>query len=233
MEKPKVISIGFEGPNRSGKGTQIELLAGQFEKAEIPYLVVRGDGSRLNQGKDKGDPISEWWSKIMPSLRDPSNQDSDLWNNSSARLARELVVFRDRILPNIAWKNNKPVAVLLIDRTLLSRTMVPRSQGEKDIPNNLYPKDSKIDVNKICPDLIFNIIADKKTLLSRLDENDPKYEFRKKLILDKYNWYLDAHKYIPNELQDRIIQIDGTSDPNTINNSIIAIINNKFPELKQ
>jgi len=69
--------------------------------------------------------------------------------------------------------------------------------------------------------------------LSRLDENDPKYEFRKKLILEKYDWYLDAHKYIPDELQDRIIQIDGTSDPNTINNSIIDIINNKFPELKK
>jgi len=32
MEKPKVISIGFEGPNRSGKGTQIELFSNQLEK---------------------------------------------------------------------------------------------------------------------------------------------------------------------------------------------------------
>lgn len=233
MEKPKIISIGFEGPNRAGKGTQIELFSNQLEKMNIPYLVVRGDGSRPNQGEHKGDPISEWWSKTMPLLKNPENKDSNLWNDSSARLARELIVFRDRVLPNIAEQNNKPLAVLLVDRTLLSRTMVPRSQGEKDIPNNLYPKDSKIDVNKICPDLIFNIIVDKETLLSRLDENDPKYEFRKKLILEKYDWYLDAHKYIPNELQDRIIQIDGTSDPNTINDSIIDIINNKFPELRK
>lgn len=233
MEKPKVISIGFEGPNRSGKGTQIELFSNQLEEMGIPYLVVRGDGSRPNQGDHKGDPISEWWTKTMPLLKNPENKDSDLWNDSSARLARELVVFRDRVLPNIAEQSNKPVAVLLVDRTLLSRTMVPRSQGEKDITNNLYPKDSKIDVNKICPDLIFNIIVDKDTLLSRLDGNDPKYEFRKKLILEKYDWYLDAHKYIPNELQDRIIQIDGTSDPMAINDSIINIINNKFPELKK
>jgi len=199
----------------------------------IPYLVVRGDGSRPNQGEHKGDPISEWWTKTMPLLKNPENKDSDLWNDSSVRLARELVVFRDRVLPNMAEQSNKPVAVLLVDRTLLSRTMVPRSQGEKDITNNLCPKDSKIDVNKICPDLIFNIIVDKDTLLSRLDENDSKYEFRKKLILEKYDWYLGAHKYIPNELQDRIIQIDGTSDPNTINDSIINIINNKFSELKK
>ena len=111
--------------------------------------------------------------------------------------------------------------------------MVPRSQGGEDIPNNLYPKDSRVDINRICPDLIFNIIVDKETLLARLDKSDPKYEFRKNLILEKYDWYLDAHRYIPNDLQDRIIQIDGSSDPATINNLIIEIINNKFPELKK
>ena len=114
MEKPNVISIGFEGSNRSGKGTQIELFSSHLEKMDIPYLVVRGDGSRPNQGKHIGDPISEWWSKILPLLKSPENKDSDLWNYSSARLARELVVFRDRVLPNIAEHNNKPVAVLLV-----------------------------------------------------------------------------------------------------------------------
>ncbi len=233
MEKPKVISIGFDGPNRAGKGTQIELLSNRLEQIGVPFLVVRGDGSRPNQGEHIGDPISEWWSKTMPILKKPEHKDGELWNESSARLARELIVFRHRILPNIAAKNNKPVAVLLVDRTILSRTIVPRSQGKADIPNNLYPTDSKIDVNKVCPDLIFNITVDKETLLSRLDENDPKYEFRKNLILEKYDWYLDAHQYIPEELQDRIIQIDGTSDPDTINDLITNLINEKFPELKK
>lgn len=235
MEKPKIISIGFDGPHRAGKGTQIELFSNQLKEMDIPYLVVRGDGSRPNQGEHKGDPISEWWSKTTPLLRDPNNKDSDLWNISSARLARELIVFRDRVLPKIAEQNNKPVAVLLVDRTLLSRTVIPRSQEKKDISNNLYLKESKIDVNKICPDLIFNILVDKDTLLSRLEleKNDSKYEFRKKLILEKYDLYLDAHKYIPNELQDRVIQIDGSSNPITVNNSILENINNKFPELKK
>lgn len=233
MEKPKVISIGFEGSHRAGKGTQIELFSNQLEKMGIPYLVVRGDGSRPNEGKHTGDPISEWWSKTMPLLKNPENKDGELWNISSARLARELVVFKDRVLPQMAEKNNKPVAVLLVGRTLLSRTMTPRSQGEQDIANNLYSKDSKIDINNVCPDLIFNILVDKDTLLARLDKNDPKYEFRRNLILEKYDWYLDAHKYIPTDLQDRVIQIDGTSEPETLNNSIVEIINSKFPELKK
>lgn len=233
MEKPTIISIGFEGPNRSGKGTQIELISNQLKEKGIPYLVVRGDGSRPNQGEHKGDPISEWWSKVIPLLKNPENKDSDLWNISSSRLARELIVFRDRILPNIAKENESPVAVLLIDRTLLSRTMVPRSQGTKDIANNLYPKNSKFTSVEVCPDVIFNIVVDKETLLNRLDINDPKYEFRKKLILEKYFWYLNAHEYIPEELRDRVIQIDGSSDPNKINIEISKVINNKFPELEK
>ena len=232
MKESKIISLGFEGSNRAGKGTQIEILSNKLKEMNIPYLTIRGDGSRPNEGKHKGDPISDWWSKTIPLLKEKVNKDGELWNISSTRLARELLVFKNRVLPKMATENNKPVAVLLIDRTLLSRTMVPRSQKIVDIKNNLYPKDSKFNLEDVCPDIIFNILVDKDTLLSRLDHNDPKYEFRKNLILEKYDWYLDAHKYIPTELQNRVIQIDGSSDPETVNKSIIEIINNKFPELK-
>lgn len=231
MKESKVISLGFEGPNRAGKGTQIELMESKLRELEIPYLVVRGDGSRPNEGSHEGDPISEWWTEILPRLKDPANKDSDLWNISSMRLARELVVFRDRVLPKIAEKNKKPLAVLLVDRTLLSRTMVPRSQGVFDIPKNLYPPNSKFEVQDICPDIIFNIIVGKKDLLERLDPNDPKYEFRKKLILEKYSWYLDAHKYLPHDLQDRVVPVDGTLTSREVHESIVNMINKKFPDL--
>lgn len=50
MEKPKIFSLGFEGAHRSGKGTQIELLSRSLEDKRIPFLIVRGDGSRPNKG---------------------------------------------------------------------------------------------------------------------------------------------------------------------------------------
>jgi len=231
MKESRVISVGFEGPNRAGKGTQIELLTNKLNELGIPNLTIRGDGSRPNEGGHLGDPISEWWSKTLPALRDPQNKDGELWNISSARLARELIIFRDRILPAMAEKNDKPVAVLLIDRSLLSRTMVPRSQGVVDISNNLYPNDMKFKAQDVSPEIIFNIIVGRNDLLSRLDAEDPKYEFRKKLILEKYAWYLDAHRYLPTDLQDRVVLIDGTLTPEEVHASIVSILNEKFPGL--
>lgn len=232
MKESKVISVGFEGPNRSGKGTQIELLVKKLDKINVPYLVVRGDGSRPNEGTHNGDPISDWWAKTLPLLKDPSNKDGELWNISSARLARELMVFKNRVLPRMAEENHKPVAVLLVDRTLLSRTMVPRSQGASNIAEKLYPNNSKFSASDVCPDIIFNITVDKDTLLGRLDRSDPKYEFRKNLILEKYDWYLDAHEYLPEDLRGRIVPIDGTRTPEEVHHSILEALSDKLPELK-
>lgn len=94
MEKPNIISVGFEGPHRSGKGTQIELLSRTLEEKGIPFLVIRGDGSRPNEGIHLGDPVSEWWSFALPELK-KENPNLEDWNKSSYHLARELLVFRD------------------------------------------------------------------------------------------------------------------------------------------
>ena len=52
-----IISIGFEGPNRVGKGTQISFLAQYLSFHEVPFLIIRGDGSRPMSGL-AGDPFS-------------------------------------------------------------------------------------------------------------------------------------------------------------------------------
>ncbi len=231
MNKPKIISIGFDGPNRSGKGTQIALLSEWFDAKKIPYIVVRGDGSRPNEGKSFGDPQSDWWTKIIPSLRDPKNKDSDLWNQSSEKLAHELIVFRDKTLPEMAQKNHKSIAVLLVDRTLLSRTIVPRSQNRDSTCLELYSSESGISPEDVCPDIIFHIQVPQETLLSRLDKDDPKYDFRKNLILEKYDLYKDAHIYLPEKLSRRIVCVDGSSAPDIIHKNLLNILSNKFPEL--
>lgn len=59
MDKARIISLGFEGSHRSGKGTQIEIIAERLKEIDLPFLVVRGDGSRPNKGNDPGDPYSK------------------------------------------------------------------------------------------------------------------------------------------------------------------------------
>ena len=42
--KVEIISIGFDGPNRVGKGTQGALMRRYLAEHNIPALIIRGDG---------------------------------------------------------------------------------------------------------------------------------------------------------------------------------------------
>ena len=236
MKSPEIFSIGFEGSHRSGKETQIELIKEKLEKLQIPFIIVRGAGSRPNEGKYTGDPISEWWTKKLPLLRREGASIED-WKDSSYRLVRELMVFRDRILPHILKESGSNIAFLLVDRSILSETMISRENRNENGEINLYPDSAKmkgkiITAETVCPDILFNFIADKEILLSRLDKNDPKYEFRKRLIEQKADWYKNAKDYIPEDLRDRIIDIDASKTPQEIHNEIMKFLSEKIPDLK-
>ncbi len=234
MERPKIFSLGFEGSHRSGKGTQIELLSKNLEYRDIPFLIVRGDGSRQNEGVHPGDPVSQWWTDFLPELTKEDARLED-WNQSSYRLARELIVFRDRVLPAICEQANSNVAVLLVDRSIISRTMIPRELNPGLSEYDLYPADltgnKKITTEKVCPDIIFNLVADADILLSRLDSQDPKYIIRKKNIKNKADWYKDAEQFIPESVRGRVVEIDASAEPEHIQRAIQSILIERIPDL--
>jgi thymidylate kinase len=169
---------------------------------------------------------------MLTRLRAGSSNPQD-WDISSYRLARELVFFRDRILPEMAMASGSSIACLLVDRSVLSRTMVPRELGLEPVEDHLYPDEAKtghsaVDTEKVCPDIIFNLIASKEVLLSRLDPNDPKYEFRRRLIIEKCDWYKNAIEFIPEPLRNRVVEIDSAKTPTEIHSEVCAILNAKF-----
>jgi len=231
---PKVVTVGFEGPNRVGKSTQCEMLQGYLESKGIPAVIVRGDGSRSGLGKELGDPESESWQTIDSSLR---NEETDLeeWNRSSYRIARELLIWRDRVLPNFVKELDAQTGVLLIDRSVLARTLVPREMGT---PNRLYDEEMRpinettgmkkgrtINTEDVMPDIIVQFYAPKQTLLERLgNEQDEKSQLRRRLLEERYDWYLDAHNYLPPELTDRIVRIEATQDPSQIHENVLKVL---------
>lgn len=185
------------------------------------------------KGGHLGDPVSQWWADFLPELTKEDTKLED-WNQSSYRLARELVVFRDRILPRICQETSSELAVLLIDRSIISRTMIPRELNPNLTEYDLYPpSDVKggISTEKVCPDIVFNFIADTEILLSRLDLEDPKYAIRKRNIENKATWYKEAVQFIPENLRDRIINIDASASPEYIKRAIQDILIDKIPEL--
>lgn len=235
MKHPKVVTIGLDGPNRVGKGTQCQMLNDWFDSHNLSSLIVRGAGSRTGLGNQPGDPISPWWQEVNQWLRTPQATPQD-WDITSARLARELIVWRDRVLPNCAKQMDSPIAILIIDRTLISRTMTLRARQATEIANNLYPAKAfgrrrPITAEMVCPDIIFNLTAPVSYLLARLSPSDPKYAFRKNLIDSTAAWFFDAADYIPVQLQKRVVHVDGSMPVDTVFQEIKSALQTRFPEI--
>lgn len=235
MEKNINIStIGYEGANRTGKGTQIALMSELLCANMIPHVVLRGDGSRNGDGTVPGDPYSEWWLSMNPKLRDP-NEPKELWNTSSYRLARELIVWRERIMPNILKELGLDFGLILIDRSALSRTLVPREITPDILPSeiDLYQdrmretsasgqyKGKEVKLADVVPDIIFEFTVPKEILLQRFDDSDPKNTFRRWLVEERYDWYMNASSYIPEEHRSRIIRLDANRPPSEIFSDVL------------
>jgi len=78
----EIISIGFDGPNRVGKGTQCVLMQRCLAAHNIPALIIRGDGSRTGTGDGPGNPESAWWRAVNQWLHHPETS-GKYWNVSS------------------------------------------------------------------------------------------------------------------------------------------------------
>ncbi len=222
----KIDVIGFEGPNRVGKGTQIERLRQHLEGRGLPCIVLRGNGSRPATGEHIGDPQSSWWSMANRSLRTTANL--SLWQESSNRLAREFIVWRDFRFPKLLKQGGLERGLILVDRTILSQFMILRETGVTDW-GRLYPETARagrrqITGDLICPDIVLNLVAPKEVLLSRLDRGDPKYDFRRLLIETKYNWYLEAIAMLPGHIQERVSLVKGDEPIEAVFGNILDIL---------
>jgi len=235
--KVETISVGFEGPNRVGKGTQCALLRDWLAERAVPSLIVRGDGSRTGSGECPEDPPSSWWQAVNRRLHEmPVNYEE--WNRAAYRLARELVVWRDRVLPRLVRAQGRRLGVLLVDRSLLSRTMILRAMGATDVAGTLYAerfrtKGRRISPDLVCPDLIVNLTAPRQVLASRLDPGDPKFEFRKRLIAETCDWFGDAVAYIPRHLRSRVVEVDASDEAERVFRRVVSLLQTHFESLRR
>lgn len=228
-EKIPIKTIGFEGLHRSGKGTQIDLLKKHIEDIGIPCVTIRGGGSRTNTGIEIGDKYSAWWQNHLVKLKSSGVIKED-WIEGSRRLAREVILFRNKFLPELAAELGSDRAVLLIDRSILSHMAMLDSSdlnqidisavyGERDVNNRKLPITADV-----FPDIIFYLKASPETLYSRLDANDPKYQFRKKNIDENTTSFDESIRILPIELKKKIIEIDANRSVDEVSAEISNIV---------
>lgn len=224
-----ISTIGFEGEHRSGKGTQIEKLKDELEEQGVAVLVVKGDGRRPTEDNYPVKLDEEIWKELDANIAGTDSEKLD-WDKAAYRLARELVIVRDRVLPQMMKEGNYEAGVLIVDRTVLSRGVVAEGDSEEMYTDEMRafnsegkPKGKEIDVDEVIPDVIFNIKVPTEDLIGRIEEDDLKREQRLKHIHENEGKY-DAEfiqKFLPEEYMDRIVEIDGTQSEEEIHSQIV------------
>lgn len=208
----RIEKIALEGINRAGKGEQIKLLSGIFQALQIAYLVIRGDGTRPGLGESEGDPYSKEWQQRGAYLRKVGTTED--WNKASGLLAQEFATHVK------AGKKE----IIVLDRSLISRAnFIIDKTGKKGTLsfNDLYPDlDTNFDFDSITPDVLFELKAPKEVILQRLDANDRKYEFRKRLIEETYEVYYQAKHQLPEVVKEKIVGIDAQKSISEVNKDV-------------
>lgn len=219
--KEKNPTIAFEGINRVGKGTQIGKLKLFTKNNNINAVEVRGDGTRDGLGLHSGDPLNEWWQEYSKYLRTSGTIDD--WNYAAYILASDIKIWREN-------ENSKDKQLILLDRSLISRATFVLDRNPQQTNNltmeDLYPFNSnRINLEDILPDVIIELIAPKESILSRLDPQDPKFEFRSKIIEEQYDRFYSAKDYLPKKVQEKIVRVDSSRNIDIVFNEIKEKIN--------
>ncbi|MDE1848646.1 MAG: hypothetical protein KGH55_01280 [Nanoarchaeota archaeon] len=216
----RVKSIGFDGLNSSGKGTQIRLFGYFLEQGGIPSIILRGDGTRSGLGREDYDPRSEWWKSNYEFLLDKSDNPIEKLNLQYQRLAREYRIVRKRV--EKSWGRS----VIILDRSYVSRyftlkQFIPQISMEASL-KSYNPKNGEF-IPPIIPDRTIILKVPKSSLIERLLKKEDLRSPRGKAVINIIEKNYDLFMEILLELEGRkdIVIIDGDRDEKDINNEII------------
>ena len=195
----------------------------RFQRAGLHPHVMRGDGSRPGLGDHEDDPSSEWWRNFKEHIKGFENE-YDAWRIGARRLLGEVAVKCSDLIAD-------PKAIILLDRSQLSRIQMTMKEGLEPTFENMYRnvgndtiEDSNIRL--LSPDLIIYLHVPTNVLLKRLTTDDPKYEFRHNNILQSANYYEEAFANLKKQ-NNEVVRINGDQDIQTIEKTVANVIMDK------
>ena len=202
----KGLFLTFEGPEASGKSTQIKLLKNFFLKNNIKFLVTREPGGTL---------ISEKIRNILLNKENIINPAEEILLLMASRLNHINTVIKPALKKNIVVISDR-----FADSTFVYQGYV-----------NKFGMDRSIKLHK----LLLNNFLPKKTFLFKLSSNEIIKRLKKRKNKNKYDVIDDAfHKKVIsgyNKLSknnNRFIIIDSRKSILHINNKIIQTINRLY-----
>ncbi len=204
--KNKGLFLSFEGPEASGKSTQIKLLKKYLVSNKINFIITREPG---------GTPISETLRKIILEKKNQISTNEEILLLMASRMNH----INKIILPAL-YKNKIVISDRYADSTFVYQGYV-----------NKFGMNRSIRLHK----LLLNNFLPKKTFLFKISSNEIIKRLKKRKNKNKYD-IIDKvfHKKVIsgyNKLSKnnhRFIIIDSTKSILHINNKIIQTINRLY-----
>ena len=201
MKLNKGIFITFEGPEASGKSSQIKLLNSYLKSKKIPCVITREPG---------GTKLAENLRKLI------LNNKSDISTLEEVLL---LMAGRSNHINNIIIPNLKKKKIIISDR-FADSTFVYQGFVNKFGILNSQKLHQKL-LNNFKPDytFIFNINANDIIKRLKKRKNKNKYD---KIDIDFHKRVIKGYKSITKS--KRFIQIDASLSKKTIHKNILKIL---------
>ena len=202
MNKKKGLFLTFEGPEASGKSSQILLLEKYLKKNNISYITTREPG---------GTKIAELLRKIILTSKSNINIEEEILMLMAARSHH----INNVIKPALAKKK------LVISDRFADSTFVYQGYVNKFGINKAKNLHKNI-LNNFLPHKTFIFQLSTKLIIARLIERKSKNKYDK-LEKNFHNQVNKGYKIISNN--KRFIKIDASKSINQIHKTIISHIN--------
>ena len=174
----------------------------------------------------EGDPTNTWWQGFHDRLRGLSPTDQQhQWLIAARKIASEFQYWKNEYLPAKMQASQSLQGVLLVDRSLISRISLAKEFRPLCRLGQLYadPGGEDSTWRQLLPDRIISLEVSQTTLLSRLDQNDPKFGFRERLIRSCYTHHRQIVSSLPMVLRCITYPVDGDRPPERVAATIRSI----------
>ena len=201
MNKKKGLFITFEGPEASGKSSQILLLKNYLKKSKLPFLITREPG---------GTNLSEKLRKLILSKNVNINNTEEILLLMAARSNH----INNVIIPNLN-KGRIVISDRYADSTLVYQGYVNNFgiSKIKKLHSNL--------LNNFNPDYTFVFNIKINTILKRLNKRKIKNKYDK-IDINFHKKVIKGYKIISK--QKRYININASLDKKQINKNIVEYL---------
>ena len=205
--------ITFEGSEGSGKSTQADRLAARLKRCRVPFILTREPG---------GTPIGESIRELLQFAPNNSNMTPEtellLFEASRSQLVREVI---------------KPAlerGICVIADRFFDSTTVYQGAARK-LDREVIDRFNEFAVGDYAPDITFVLDIDAATAETRMQHQPRKADRMEQQPAEFYDRVREGYRQLAAQQRRRIVLIDGSRDPDTIENEIWEKLCSRFSVL--